>query len=124
MGEVTQALTANDLLTGEPVFRTGPTWAPRLPDADLYDAPEPAAAALDAAKAEVLTVVDPYLIDCVMEGAVAVPVSYRERVRALGPTIHPDMGRQAEGGEAVRVLQAAQGSGRSTGRLSLIARKK
>ena len=51
--------------------------------------------------------VDPYLIDCVMEGAVAVPVSYRERVRALGPTIHPDMGKQAQGGEAVRVLQAA-----------------
>ena len=43
---------------------------------------------------------------------------------ALGPTIHPDMGKQAGGGEAVRVLQAAQGSGRSTGRLSLIARKK
>ena len=94
------------------------------PDADLYDAPEPAAAALDAARAEALVVVDPYLIDCVMEGAVAVPVSYRERVRALGPTIHPDMGKQAQGGEAVRVLQAAQGSGRSTGRLSLIARKK
>ena len=121
---MTQALTANDLLTGEPVFRAGPGWASRLPDAELYGAPEPAAAALDAAKAEVLTVVDPYLIDCVMEGPVAVPVSYRERVRALGPTIHPDMGKQSEGGEAVRVLQAAQGSGRSTGRLSLIARKK
>ena len=121
---MTQALTANDLLTGEPVFRAGAAWAPRLPDADLYDALEPAAAALDAARAEVTVVVDPYLIDCVMDGAVAVPVSYRERVRALGPTIHPDMGRQAEGGEAVRVLQSAQGSGRSTGRLSLIARKK
>lgn len=119
-----QALTANDLLTGEPVFRRGDAWEPRLPDADVYTDAEAAAAALDLARAQATVVVDPYLIDCHLEGAVAVPVSYRERVRALGPTVHPDMGKQAEGGEAVRVLQAAQGSGRSAGRVSLIARKK
>ena len=119
-----QALTANDLLSGEPVFRRGGAWAPRLPDADVYENGDAAAHALDLAKAEATVVVDPYLIDCQMEGAVAVPVSYRERVRALGPTVHPDMGKQAEGGEAVRVLQSATGSGRSAGRVSLIARKK
>ena len=119
-----QALTANDLLTGEPVFGSPAGWVPRWADAQLFDAPEPAAAALLAAQAQATVVVDAYLIDCALEGEVAVPVSYRERVRALGPTIHPDMGKQAEGGAAVRALQAAHGSGRSTGRLSLIARKK
>ena len=119
-----QALTANDLHSGEPVFRCAGAWAERLPDADLYADPEVAAEALKLAQREATVVVDPYLIDCFMEGEVAVPVSYRERVRALGPTIHPDMGKQAEGGEAVRVLQQAQTSGRSTGRVSLIARKK
>ncbi len=118
-----QALTANDLLTGEPVFRRGAAWAGRLPDAYVYADADAAAQALALAKAEATAVVDPYLIDCVMEGEVAVPISYRERVRALGPTVHPDMGKQAEGGEAVRVLQAATGSGRSAGRVSLIARK-
>ena len=119
-----QALTANDLLTGEPVFRCGGGWAARLPEADLYGDAELSGQALDLAKTEATVVVDPYLIDCHMEGAVAVPVSYRERVRALGPTVHPDMGKQAEGGDAVRVLQSATGSGRSAGRVSLIARKK
>lgn len=119
-----QALTANDLLTGEPVFRVGGAWAARLTEAELYDAPEPAAVALAAAQGEATRVVDPYLIDLYLEGETAVPVSYRERVRALGPTIHPDMGKQAEGGEAVRTLQAAHSAGRSTGRISLIARKK
>ena len=121
---MTQALTASDLLTGEPVFRRGDLWVARLPEADVYAEAEAAARALDLAKTEATVVVDPYLIDCVMEGEVAVPISYRERVRALGPTVHPDMGKQAEGGEAVRVLQAATGSGRSAGRVSLIARKK
>ncbi len=119
-----QALTANDLLTGEPVFGGAAGWVARWAEAQLFDAPEPAAVALERAKAQSTVVVDPYLVDCVSEGAVAVPVSYRERVRALGPTIHPDMGKQAEGGETVRALQAAHGAGRSTGRLSLIARKK
>ena len=121
-----QALTASDLLTGEPVFRRGSAWEPRLSDAQVFGEAEAALAeaALATARAEATFVVDPYLIDCVMEGAVAVPISYRERVRALGPTIHPEMGRQAEGGEAVRVVLAAKGSGRSSGRISLIARKK
>ena len=119
-----QALTANDLRTGEPVFLSASGWAARWAQAELFDAPEPAAAALEAARAQATVVVEPYLVDCVREGEVAVPISYRERVRALGPTIHPEIGKQAEGGEVVHVLQAATGAGRSAGRLGLIARKK
>ena len=119
-----QALTANDLLTGEPVFGGASGWVTRWADAALFEAPEPAAAALEEARAQATTVVDPYLVDCTVEGVVAVPVSYRERVRALGPTIHPAMGKQAEGGATVAALQAAHGAGRSAGRLGLIARKR
>ena len=39
----------------------------------------------------------------------AVPTSYRERVRALGPTIHPDMGKQAEGGVVVEAHRSPRG---------------
>ncbi len=119
-----QALTGNDLLTGEPVFASALGWAPRWADAQLFDAPEPAAAALKAARAQAATVVDPYLVDCMEEGGTFVPVSARERVRALGPTVHPEMGKQAEGGAVVRALRTAAGAGRSAGRLGLIARKR
>ncbi len=118
-------LTANDLLSGEPVFRGGAAWRVRWAEADVFAEPAPAEAALAAARAEPTVVVEPYLVDCTLEGAMAVPVSYRERVRALGPTIHPEMGKQAEGGDAVVALQSATGHGRaSSGRLGLIARKK
>ena len=51
------------------------------------------------------------------------PVSYRERIRALGPTDHLELGKQALGGAAVEAIQHADGAARSTGRLSLIKRK-
>lgn len=119
-----QAVTANRLDTGEVVFRRAGGWAPRLADADLYPSPEAAEVAVTAAKAEPLAVVDPYRIELNLDGGLPVPRSYRERVRALGPTIHPDMGKQAEGGALVEALRAASGAGRSTGRLGLIARKR
>ena len=89
-----------------------------------FDAPGPRGAALDEAKGQPLVVIDPYSIDVVLEEGVAVPTSYRERVRALGPTIHPDMGKQGEGGAAVEVMRAHSGGARSTGRLGLIRLKK
>jgi hypothetical protein len=51
------------------------------------------------------------------------PLSFRERVRALGPTNHPQHGKQAEGGDEVEILQHAQGAARSSGRVNLIKRK-
>ena len=123
-GEAAQAVTANRLDTGEVVFRRATGWAPRLADADLYATPDAAEAVVTLAKGEPLVVVDPYRIELRLEGGQPIPQSYRERVRALGPTIHPDMGKQAEGGVLVEALRAASGAGRSTGRLGLIARKK
>jgi hypothetical protein len=42
-------------------------------------------------------VVDPYLIEVTREGAVPRPVRLREAIRARGPTVRPDLGKQAEG---------------------------
>lgn len=119
-----QAVTANRLDTGEVVFRRAAGWAPRLADADVYLTPAAAEAVVATAKAEPLVVVDPYRIELRLEGGLPIPQSYRERVRALGPTIHPDMGKQAEGGVLVEAMRHAEGAGRSTGRLGLIARKR
>ncbi len=118
------AITASDLRDGEAVFWFQGHWVKRFADAELFDTPEPGHAALDLAKAQPTVVVDPYLIDLELENGVAVPTSYRERVRALGPTIHPDMGKQAEGGAVIGALRAHSGGARSSGRLGLIRLKK
>ncbi len=116
-----KALTANDLLTGEAVFWTRGRWAERFSDAEILDG-EPADAALAAAEAQPTVVVAPYLIDLQETADGPVPVSFRERVRALGPTNHLHHGKQAEGGRDIEALAHASGAARSTGRLSLIKR--
>ena len=117
------AITANRLDDGEVVFWAAGRWVARFAEAELFDDGVTLGRALETAKGEVTTVIDPYMIDLALEDALPVPVSYRERVRALGPTIHPDMGKQAEGGALVAAMQAAHGAARSTGRLGLIRRK-
>jgi len=120
---MTKALTANRLVDGEVVFLSHGAWVERFVEADLF---EDEAVALEAeahAKTLVTLLVEPYLIDVAeVEGGVA-PVSYRERVRALGPSNKPDHGKQAEGGAAIDVLQHAHGAARSKGRVDLIKRK-
>ena len=118
------AITASDLRDGEAVFWAQGRWVKHFAEAELFDVAEPGQAALDLAKAQATVVVDPYLIDLELEDGVAVPTSYRERVRALGPTIHPEMGKQAEGGPVVSALRARAGGARSSGRLGLIRLKK
>jgi hypothetical protein len=118
-----KALTANRLADGEVVFWRGGAWMERFADAELFSDDAAAEAAEGHAKAEVTCLVEPYLIDVVeVEGGVA-PLSYRERLRALGPTNKPDHGKQAAGGADIEVLAHAHGSARSTGRVNLIKRK-
>ena len=118
------AITASDLRDGEAVFWAQGRWVKRFADAELFEAAEPGQAALDVAKTQPTVVVEPYLIELVLEDGFPVPTSYRERVRALGPTIHPEMGKQAEGGAVVEALRAHAGGARSSGRLGLIRLKK
>ncbi len=123
MSDTLRALTANRLSDGIVVFWSKTGWAERFPDAELFEDAAPAEAVLAEAKAKPTELVDPYLIDVKLDDGQPVPTSYRERVRALGPTIHPEMGKQAEGGPIIAAIQKAAGAARSSGRLSLIRRK-
>lgn len=118
-----KALTANELLTGEAVFWSKGAWVRRFGDAEIFDG-EAAEAALARAIAEPTSWAGdpPYLIDLQETPEGPAPVSYRERLRALGPTNKPDHGKQAEGGADIEALTHATGAARSTGRVSLIKR--
>jgi hypothetical protein len=117
-------ITANSLLEGDVVFWAAGGWVEALADAERFDDERALDAALDTAKRQVVTVIDPYAIDIVIESGQPVPASYRERIRALGPSTHLEHGKQAVGGAGVEAIAAHAGAGaRSSGRLGLIRRK-
>lgn len=91
-------LTASDLLEGDVLFFTGAGWDRPFASALVAGDEESAAAlesALAAAEADILLVA-PYLLTVeVGAGGAIVPEHYRERIRALGPTVRADLGRQA-----------------------------
>jgi len=118
-----RALTANRLRDGEVVFWRRGRWVERFADADRFAEGDPAGEAAEAlAKDQPTVVVEPYLIDLVESAGLWAPLSYRERIRALGPTnLHH--GKQAEGGAAIEALLHAHGAARSTGRVDLIKRR-
>ena len=118
-----RALTANRLADGETVFWNDGRWVDRFVDAQLFEGHGDAETAEAAAKAAQTVVVDPYLIDVMQAGDICAPVSYRERIRCLGPTNHPQHGKQADGGADIAALAHATGAARSSGRVNLIKRK-
>jgi len=118
-----KAITANRLIDGEVVFWNEGAWVERFGQAQLFD--DDAIADETAARAQQpLKVVDAYLIDVVEEEGGFAPISYRERIRALGPQNHPHHGKQAEGGPDIDVIKQAHGVARSGGRFNLIKLKK
>jgi hypothetical protein len=118
-----KALTANRLTDGEVVFWKAGQWVDRFADAELFTDEALATSAEDAAKAQATIVVEPYLVDLIESEGLWAPLSFRERLRALGPTNHLTHGKQAEGGAVVEALQHAHGAARSSGRVNLIKRK-
>ena len=118
-----KALTANRLIDGEVVFWRQGQWVEQFAAAQLFADDDPAAEAAEAhGKSQPTVVVEPYLIDLVQSETLWAPASYRERIRALGPT-NLNHGKQAEGGASVQALRHAHGAARSTGRVDLIKRK-
>lgn len=117
-----KALTANRLDDGEVVFWKAGRWVERFAEAELFADAETGEVAEAHAKSQPTVVVDAYLIDLVESEGLWAPLSYRERIRALGPTNHLGHGKQAEGGAAIQALQHASGAARSTGRVNLIKR--
>ena len=82
--------TANDLRTGDVVFRTETgSWSRDVAQAQVAQTPEAAALLQTAADADVVAcvVVDQALIPISRENGVVRPVALRERIRAQGPTI-------------------------------------
>lgn len=119
-----KALTANRLTDGDVVFWNDGRWVERFADAQQWADDDPAALEAEGhGKAQATVVVDAYLIDLVESEGLWAPLSYRERIRALGPTNHLHHGKQAEGGAMIEALQHAHGAARSTGRVNLIKRK-
>jgi hypothetical protein len=118
-----RALTANRLEDGEVVFWKAGQWVEQFADAELFAADDAAGEAAEAhAKNQPTVVVEPYLIDLTESEGLWAPVSYRERIRALGPSnLHH--GKQTVGGAAIAALLHAHGAARSTGRVDLIKRK-
>lgn len=97
-------MSANALLDGAVVYYApGGLWSPRLADA-VVAATEAEAAALESARAAAEArgeVVEPELSPVGTDAAGRlVPSHYRERIRALGPTIRRDLGPQARGEHA------------------------
>src|SRR5258708_39464620 len=118
-----RALTGNRLDDGEVVFWNAGRWVEQFADAQLFADDDPAGEAAEAhAKNQPTVVVEPYLIDLTESEGLWAPVSYRERIRALGPS-NLNHGKQTVGGAAIAALLHAHGAARSTGRVDLIKRK-
>lgn len=91
--------TGNRLLDGEVVWLgRGGAWVESVELAFLAQTEdERTAAAALASKADADNhVVEPYEIEATVEKGVVTPVGFREQIRAAGPTIRTDLGKQAQ----------------------------
>ena len=92
-----QMLTANRLRDGEVVWWKSGTWVTDIAQGEVFVDPKAADAALDAAGAFVRdnNVVNPYLFDVRLANGGVKPVKEREIIRAAGPSVRTDTGKQA-----------------------------
>lgn len=92
-----QILTANLLRAGEVVYWNGAKgWVSVLEEADvLPDADAEKVLKAAATSVEKREVVAPYLFEVRVKDGRAVPVKTREAIRAKGPSVRPDIGKQA-----------------------------
>ena len=93
-------ITANRLADGVVVFQTADAgWSEDFNRAEVLPDAEATKAAL-ARAAEDMTrnlVVDPYAFAVEVRNGHAVPKALREAIRAAGPTVRRDLGKQAHG---------------------------
>ena len=92
---MSQIITANDLPAGDVVYWTGAGWTRDAREAALVT-DTAAAEALGKAEVKARRVIDPYLIDIELVDGKPWPTRYREIVRASGPSVRTDLGKQAE----------------------------
>ena len=104
-----QIVIASRLADGRVVFlqqgstAAAPEWAGLINQAEVASDDTRANELLEIGEADVAArnlVMDAYLIEVEEKGGDLRPTKYREGIRALGPTIRQDLGKQAEGAEA------------------------
>jgi hypothetical protein len=97
MAKAPQILTANRLRDGEVVYWQAGVWGSSLHTAEIFSNDDAAKAALGAAESSVREriVVSPYLFAVRIEAGTVRPSEKREIIRAAGPTIRRDLGKQA-----------------------------
>jgi len=97
MGEPVRILTANRLRDGAVAYWGAGRWVSALGAADVFPDKVASNAALSAAEAGVRDrlVVNPYLFEARVVAGEILPIEERERIRAFGPSVRPDLGKQA-----------------------------
>jgi Protein of unknown function (DUF2849) len=81
-------LTGNDLKSGAVTWWTGSDWSLHVEDAaDVGESGEAILAVEDAAR----RVNAPYIIDAITTPEGPRPAHIKDRIRALGPTVRPDL---------------------------------
>lgn len=93
-----QIVSANRLTDGIIVFLgDGGRWVERLGEAKVYADAVAAKAGLDYADAELIAnrVVEIAAFDVMVLDGVITPAHLRDKIRAAGPTVHRDHGKQA-----------------------------
>ena len=93
-----QVISANRLADGLVVYLTGDgRWSEQIDDALVFDGETASDAALATAAGSVerQIVVDPYAIDIDETAGGRRPTRFREFIRAHGPTVRRDLGKQA-----------------------------
>jgi len=93
-----QVVSANRLTDGLVVYLTPKSgWSERLADGHVAADETAAKSILALAKQaqDDRIVVDPYLIDVADFDGELRPKKYREYIRAMGPSVRPDLGKQA-----------------------------
>jgi hypothetical protein len=96
---MSEVITANRLIDGVVVFQAESGWVEDFARAAIYGDAEAAKAALALAKQDEARdlIVDAYPIVVELRGGHYAPKALREFIRATGPTIRTDLGKQAQG---------------------------
>ncbi|MEP2235541.1 MAG: DUF2849 domain-containing protein [Alteripontixanthobacter sp.] len=94
-------LTGNDLKSGAVTWWTGEGWSLHIEDAaDAGDQAETIMAREEAAR----RVNVPYAIEGELVDGVPRPAHIKDRVRALGPTVRPDLTLKPDDASAIREI--------------------
>ncbi|TNE42568.1 MAG: DUF2849 domain-containing protein [Alphaproteobacteria bacterium] len=94
-----QVLTANRLVDGDVVYwRDETTWVANLSEARVFENEDELSKAEADAQAQVKAdkIIDPYAFGVDLSSGTVAPASMRELIRAKGPSIRLDLGKQAE----------------------------